>query len=299
MTFDLVAIIDGVEQSLTDGNLCYLLGDDGLGMAPLHDLSERGPLQDGDTERGERLDARIFRLFLEIVGADYGDLFYRRHALITALKRSPAPIKFRWDFQAGARPAFSRQIDAKYVGDMSMPSADRHPFSQTVVASFKAGDPTFYDPAAQTLTFTLGGGGGSFVVPVPVPTAVGASTIDAYAAVNYAGSARTYPVIRVTGPITNPIIENETTGDVLDFTGIIIASGNYYEIDLRYGAKTVVDQTGANKLSDLTDDSDLATWRIAEAPTAPGGINSIHVSGSGADANSKIDITWLVRYIGL
>jgi hypothetical protein len=95
------------------------------------------------------------------------------------------------------------------------------------------------------------------------------------------------------------VITNQTTDEKLDFTGITISAGDYYDIDLRYGRKTAVDSNGDSVLDELTNDSDLATWHIAAAPEAPGGANSIHVSGTAITTATKVDIAWLNRHIGI
>jgi hypothetical protein len=48
----------------------------------------------------------------------------------------------------------------------------------------------------------------------------------------------------------------------LDFAGTTIAAGDWYEIDLRYGVKTIKDSNGVNKISALSANSNLATFRL-------------------------------------
>jgi hypothetical protein len=71
-------------------------------------------------------------------------------------------------------------------------------------------------------------------------------------------------------------------------------------IDLRYGAKTIVDQSGANQIAELSDDSDLATWRLLPNPDAPGGVNEIHfeVAADATDATA-LTIVYYDRYSAL
>jgi phage-related protein len=97
----------------------------------------------------------------------------------------------------------------------------------------------------------------------------------------------------VTGAATSLKITNTTTGDKLDFTGSTIGTGTVYTIDTRYGYKTVTDGAGANQLSKLTTDSNLATFRLIP------GDNSINVTGTGLDSNSKIVLQYNTRYIGV
>jgi hypothetical protein len=171
--------------------------------------------------------------------------------------------------------------------------------------SFKAGpmfrcpDPTFYHPTATAVTFSLGGGGTSFTVPSQVPWQVGASNISASHTISYTGTWRTYPQMRITGPITDCVVTNASTGETLDFTGTTIAAADYYDIDLRYGRKTVVDASGTNKVADLTESSDLATWHIGDDQEIPGGTNSISVSGTSVTGATKVEVLYYVRYTGI
>ena len=305
MAFTVDVIIGAVEHSLTDGSLCYFQGDDGLGMSPLHRLIERGPLQHGETDRGFRLDPRFFRLFLDVEGSSWENLWTKRNSLLDIFRPTNDPVIVRWTFDPdaaglGGFDSTIRQIDAFLEGDMKMPSSRREAFAQKVVVGLKANDPTFYDPTAIAVTFQLGGASGSNMpVPSEVPTEIGGSTIDQSTAVNYTGNVQSYPVIRVTGPITDPVITNNTIGLGLDFTGTTIAGGDYYDIDLRYGEKSVEDSSGDNQLADLVNSSDFATWRLETSPDAPSGINSINVAGTAATSSTKVELTYWVRYIGI
>jgi Siphovirus-type tail component, C-terminal domain len=281
-------IVDGVETSLDDGSICYFIGDDGLGMPPMHRLSERGPLQHGDDDRGYRLDPRFFRLVLEVVGVSREDLYVQRAALIDLFKPADSPGIVRFSFGYG-----TRQIDCHYVSDMSMPSQDRQGFVQRVAVGFKGNDPSFYDPTAYALTFGNVGGGTGWVIPWVIPWTLGASILDGSTVIDYPGNWLSFPTIRITGPITDPVITNDTTGEKLDFTGTTIASGHYYDIDLRYGYKTVKLDDGTNEIANLTSDSDLATWHLEP------GSNSISASGTAISGNTKIEINYQVRYLGV
>lgn len=284
----------GTAYPLDDGTYALLTGDDGWGMAPLHRLQERGPQQHGDTDKGFRLDPRIGRLVLFLKGSSREDLYIKRQTLLDLFAPGDEALKLRWELSD------TKQIDCYYIGDMNMSGSDRKGFSQEVVITFKAPDPTFYNPTAEARTFNLGGASDALVVPMEVPMVVGASTLDSTTVITYTGNWRSYPhLIRITGPITDCIITNNTTGEVLDFTGVTISAGDYYELDLRYGQKTVVDSNGNNKIADLTDDSDLATWHLASTREVTGGINSINVAGTSVTEATTVEITYYVRYLGI
>lgn len=299
MTTTLDAIVGGVTYSLSDGSPFYWIGEAGWSMAPTARITQGGPLQHGDTDLDFRLRARTADLKLLINhdpnAAGELDYFTSRATLQTIFRPSRSPIVLRWTLPDGAQ----RQIDVHFVDGLTLDSGDRNGFAHEFVATLRAADPTFYDPAGVGYTFNVGAGSNGFAFPIGFPISFGSSTVDQERAIAYDGTWRTYPIVTITGPITDPIITNETTGDKLDFTGTTIGSGSTYTIDLRYGHKTVVDQAGTNKISTLSTDSDLATFAIEAAPDAPGGVNTISVTGSAANSTTEIYLTYNTRYVAL
>ena len=83
---------------------------------------------------------------------------------------------------------------------------------------------TTYDTVAMTA------GGGGFAVPLTLPVTFTASSGGTVTVTN-SGDFYAYPKMRVYGPIINPSVINQTTGERLQFAGSI-AAGDYWEIDL-------------------------------------------------------------------
>lgn len=297
-TLDLIRA--GSIASLSDGTLCRWIGDAGWGMAPLTRLSEHGPLQHGETDLDYRLRPRIahLKLLIEAGPTPTGELTHwqKRARLLALLRPTRQPLALRWTWPDGTQ----RQIDVHVADDLSFASQDRLGFNQSAVVTFRAPDPTFYDPQLQTFVYEIGGSdGGAWTISWAVPWGIGAATIDQSRALAYPGTWRSYPTITIVGPIASPTITNLTTGDSLSFPGITIPAGSTYTLDLRYGAKTVVDAGGTNHLSELSTTSDLATFAIEADPDAPGGVNTLRVTGSTATSATEIYIAWYVRYLGI
>ncbi len=287
-------ITGGIAYDVSDLLDFALTGNDGFGMAPFHRLEERGPQQDGVTDRGFRLDPRVIGLKISSFPDDLADYYALRDVLLRIFRPRTQPLILRRTVVG-----LVRQCDCHLVDGGRFSSANAKALSQDEVFQLKAGDPTLYDPVGVAITFSLGGGSDQFVVPTPVPTGVGASTIDQLIAIAYAGSWRTYPFTRITGPITDCVITNTSSGDKLDFTGITIAAGNYYDIDLAYDKKTVVNAAGDNKIADLTDDSNLVSFCILDDGVVADGTNSIRVTGSAINQATKVDLSFYTRYIGM
>lgn len=287
-TLELDLIRDGATYSLSDGTISYLMGDDGWGHAPLTRHSERGPQQHGDSDKGYLLDPRVASLALRQVAESPDALDELRDTLV-GLFAPTGTLALRW-----TRGSRVRQIDVKLLEGLNMASEERGGWaSQLTGVLLKANDPTFYDPAGESVLFALGGGSDALTIPHSVPMFVGASVIDATTVVNNQGNWQALPhLIRITGPLTDPVIINETTGEVLDFTGVSIAdSAHGIDIDLRYGYKTVVDFDGLNAIQYLSSGSDLATWHLEP------GANSIRVTGTAATMASQVEIAFYERYL--
>ncbi len=290
----LEAIVNGRTFVLTERSLCTVRAVEGVGPAPLHRLEQRGPLQHGVSDVGMRLDARVVTLLLMLWGESRLDLERRRQAL-TAVFPPDEVIQLRWTLESGA----VRQLDCRLV-DMPLAFERENFLTQLTAAALKAADPTFYDPAGAAAAFLPASGSGAGSVPMPVPHEVGSASIQQTTVIRYPGTWIAYPVIRVTGPITDAKITHEGSGDVLDFDGLTLGSGEWIEIDCRYGRKTVIDQAGVNRLEDLTQDSDLATFHLERARAGETEReNVVTVSGSGAGVGTRVDMTYYHRYLGL
>lgn len=275
----------------------HLLDFSGFGPAPQHVISERGPAQDGETYIGYRLDRRVLSLKMHVPNAS---LIAARDSR-RALQRVVSP---------GSRIVFTRTWSdgESYAIDcyhQSMPAGSGNTysgFSQEITLQLWAPDPTWYTPGMQVVTFGLSASAQSGVsVPTEVPTAVGSDVVDAEKTITYAGDAPSFPIIKITGPATDPVLTNETLGYTLDFTGTTIAAADYYEIDTRHGVKTVVDSSGDSKISDLTGDSDLVDFRIADSinEAAPDGSQTFSFTCTSASSATAVTMQYYVRYLGI
>lgn len=304
---DVKAIVGGTTYYLTMGDLAEVgteLGEDlrlvafdNLGMSPNHRLSSRGPQQHGESDEGFRLDPRYFSLVWEMVGGGTrGALFTLRRRLLGILRPMESPTVLEFVLDNGD----VRRIDA-YVQDAPMGhNAGERYDSLRVGVQFKAPDPTFYAASDVNVVFSLGGGSAALEVPLTVPMNVGVSTLDQVRTIAYAGSWYAFPIVKIVGPITDAVVTNELTGEKLDFTGTTIAADDYYEIDTRYGQKTVVDSSGANKIGALADDHDLSTFHL-EPPEGEDSVrnNSIRVEGESVTAATEVYVRYRTRYVGI
>lgn len=276
---NLYVVIIATDYSLSNGTVCTLEAYDGLGLVPLHRLTSRGPMQHGDWDLGFRMDPRVFSLRFGVHGSSRADLDGRLETLLGYLSPD-RDIEFKFVLDN----TNERSIVCQRIG-MTIPhDAQRHWEALPVGAQFSAADPRFYDPTYNKWSLTWSGSG----------------DMDETQTLTYNGSVTEWPYqVKISGPITDPVVTNTDTQDKLDFTGITIGAGHYYEIDCRYGYKTVEDDAGTNVVDELTDDSDLASFHLGAEPEVEDGENDIQITGSGTTAATDLDIQWYDRFAGL
>ena len=266
---------------------------DGLGMPPVILLTQRGVTQDGSTFRDAYLDERRISLTCDLIEDNEVDLWESR----LELSRFFASLQDACYLDVVTPSAVSYRIDIRFAGELSLPRAPTDaPISQRVALLLWAGE-TFYNVVMNVDTLVAGGGGAGLAIPLPVPFTVGASALDTTALIAYDGTWKSYPLVRIAGPIEDPIVENETTGRTLDFTGATIADGDYLVIDC--AAKTVVDQDAANQFALLTAASDIGEFYLAAHPEVTNGGNSIRITGSSVGPNVRVIFSYHDRFIGV
>lgn len=289
-------IIKGIAYSLDDGTYCQHLDHAGVGMMPSHRLTQRGPQQHGVTDLGFRGDPRVVQLALLLEGTLMSDYWTRRTTLLGLFKPTDDPLGLRFTLDNGD----VRQLDCQYVGGMDMDSREKMRYTHAVGVTLEAADPSFYDPVSETVVFALGGGSAAFEVPMAIPLNIGVSVMDQTVTIDYDGSWLVHPYrIRITGPISDACITNLATDEKLDFDGVTIDAADYYDIDCRYAYKTVLDSNEVNKIADLTEDSDLATWHLAAHPDVTDGQNGVQVTGSAVTAATEVTVQWFDRFVGI
>lgn len=314
----LTASVGGLTYDLNETRLRLL--DYDLGPAANARLSQRPPGQVGDTDLGFVAAPRFMHLFWAIAGGDLAGYRAMRGRMMEVWKardNDPVLLTFDWGI-------FQRACYANLDGPLLF--SDRLEAVERVSGVFKANDPRLFDPTIRTAIFNLAGAGGStsgWEIPWEIPWEIGTDTLNASVTILYApdetglaGSrlgAVEFPVIRIYGPITNPVVTNETTGEVLDLSdggGLTLADeSEWVELDLanppRRDAKTVLDQDGASASHYLTPESDLFSWHLAPAgeklPAGnyADGMNTIRVTGEDVTAVTRVVMNYYDRYVGV
>ncbi|NUM45999.1 MAG: hypothetical protein HUU38_14935 [Anaerolineales bacterium] len=315
----LTARIAGLTYDLNSEAIRLL--DYDLGLATATRLSQRTPGQQGDTDLGFRLAPRFLNLYWIMAAATNTDYRANRKTMLEVFQpRDNDAVVLTFDFGGG----LLRNVDVNLDGPLLF--SQRVEWIEHCSGVFKAADPRLYHPDIKTVLFNLAGTGSAtqgWEIPWEIPWEIGTDTLNATANILYAptlegdsGSrlgAVEYPVIRIFGPVENPVITNETTGDVIALTdegGLVLADETeWVEIDLadppRRDAKTILDQDGNSAAHYLTPESDFFSWHLAPAgERLPAGnygdgVNVIRVVGANVTAVTRVVMNYYDRYVGV
>lgn len=273
----------------------------GWGMPPIEYITQRGPYQTGQTVLDFRVQPRVIQLTHRRNGNCRDDYWDIRSDFINALRPNRA-------VGGGFEPGRLRKVLSDgsirdiYValerGPVFQPRGDQwDEWSIMETIRFIAHDPILFNPVRKSATWTLSSQD-NLVFPFSFPIIFGSAIINDTLDVTHAGTWLSYPTITITGPLSQPTIENQSTDEIIVFQ-YDIPAGSTVEFDLNYGVKTVLENGGTSRIGSVTPQSDLATFHIAPDPEVSGGVNALLVTGSNATAETSVGVTWYDRYIGI
>jgi hypothetical protein len=251
---------------ISGGTLSYRVSASNIGAPPKRNLSIRGPFQNGESFQGFRYDKRIMSLVffsdastLSLADSQRDDIY----DLWKGIENETVTIKVVRD------DGEIRLIDGEVVNVIDFPDAvgNRYAGSQQFVVQLECHNPFWRSESIVVKNISY----------------------NTTSTITYDGQFPVEPIINIFGPITNPVLTQVATGKKLDFTGITIAAGDNYQIDTRYGYKTVLDGDYNSKLADLTIDSNLADFNHQTFTTTEGNIWS---AISATEANDWTSIAY-------
>jgi hypothetical protein len=286
-------IVEGYETIFDNAADGYITGTDGFGMPPLERFAERGAQQHGETDLGYRLQARRLTMVIEKPVSSVDQMYAARDRILKTFLPSSTITVFTRD---GSR---ERRIDTVLDSAIPLPMDANWNVQKVAVVLKSIGVPAWYDGEAQSLTVDAGGNSNTTTIPMAIPTHVGSTNANTSQTLNYYGTWIEYPRVKITGPITNPKVVNNTTGEKLDFTGYTLAAGHSIEINTAYGKKTVLLDGVTNLLDKLTAESNLATFHL-EPPSVNADFreNTINFTGTTITSATKLEIFYNNRYLG-
>ncbi|HEX5566745.1 MAG TPA: hypothetical protein VFY14_07435 [Streptomyces sp.] len=151
---------------------------------------------------------------------------------------------------------------------------------------FQGSDHLYYADQPDTTSIPLGSlsaGGLTFPLYFPFTIAGAPQAVGRPGFFEVAGTAATWPVLRVAGPCANPVITHVGTGRTLAVQATL-AAGEWVEIDTRPGWRTVLRENGGG--APLTGRSRLDEFRLTP------GMNEIAWSATDPTLTSTLAVTW-------
>jgi hypothetical protein len=252
-----------------------------LGTPPVQRWLYRHHQADGGVDQGFRLEPR--RLAWELFVQDEVETAFdaKLQALYRLFKPYEEALKIKVTRSGGA----VRQLDCFVQGPVELAQSNQLGFSGIVKVPLVAPDPLWYAPTQKFATTTIPTSGATFNVGTQ-------------------GNYETWPVITVTGPVADLVLTTSMVNvyrsvtAVIDLTGVSIAAGDTRVIDLRPGKKTVVDSAGANKLSEMVNQS-WVNFRLWPAPFKASGTNTISYTWSSRSTGAFVQFGYYDRYVSL
>lgn len=222
----------------------------GLESAALRVNTHNRAGQDGTITNSIYQGERRINWAGKVASQDNSDHVTDRRALLAALtaQRDSNGLLVHKTLRFTAMDGNEYQIQVDVVGTPTMDIDNlRH---STYYVDLLANQPALLGTtqhSAEITTLTRGG----FVLPALVPI-VFSSSVGGQATLNNAGNTTTFPIITLTGPLTNPRLINKTNSEYMAFT-ISLADGEYLTIDT-YN-HTIVQGGVTNRMSTLSSES--------------------------------------------
>lgn len=280
---------DGTSQQLTlegapaDPESCFLLqtvqgldgGDVRDNVLPLAD-------RDGDYLGVPRSAGRTYSVEGLIVGVDRADMRTRERLLRAAVAVSGPTWSMRVDGRVGDPEPLIAAVRTSSPFRAADGAADSRRF-KAFAFTLRSPDAVLYGIAerSQAILPVVGTGGFSFPFSFPLSFAGASSPGDL---VVNDGTASTWPVLRIYGPITNPVVENLSSGERLVFA-TTVAAGTFLEVDSAARTITLGGDPTQRRYSSLNRSA--SSWW----PLYPGA-NAIRLLASTSAAPARLEIRY-------
>lgn len=256
----------------------------GRGMPPVEFEEDKVPERAGSRVRAVRHGTRDITLPLWITAASPADLRTALRALMLTMDPSRGDGKIRVTSELGDQ----REVTCRYLAGLELAESlgsTSGPLLQRVPVTFRAFDPYWYAVSDSTASFSTGAAATFFPF---FPLRLSASEVFATGNITNVGDVSAWPVWTITGPGSNPVLRNLTTGKMILLT-TSISTGEGIVIDTREGAKSITKTDGTNIFSTLYELSSL--WPLQR------GVNAVQVELTGSDSNSLVSVAYRPRYL--
>jgi hypothetical protein len=146
-----------------------------------------------------------------------------------------------------------------------------------------APDPRKYSTVLHQATATQAAAAAGLAPPLTPPLTLPAGAPAMAVSCTNAGSFETRPIVSITGPITAPAVVNQTTGQVVSFSGMTLAATDVLAVDF-LGKSALLN--GVYRPADVS-----SSWWLM-----PPGTTGIRVTGTGS-TGSTMTVAWRDAWI--
>jgi hypothetical protein len=280
------------------------LGDAGWGLPAIERITNRGALQNGDTDIDNRFDARTVTLgFFVECNNPIDHLRYREaisNVFIVSNQRGTLTVTYS-STTAGITTSTSRALDVFVSGGIDFGGMDYQDYNLDFTVKLRSDTGVWRDTTQNVVLISQEIAGTPTPIPLLIPWTLGGAGLNKTTTVNNVGQTAVYPVITIQSGsvgITNLSIINSSTGKQLVFP--ILNANTTYVIDLGYGKKTIISTSGTNAISLLSaSQSNLATWGLVPRQVVLNGANAITCNSSSASTDSSISIAYYTNYLSI
>lgn len=257
------------------------------GLPPMATTVLQTPLVDGDTPRFTLAQPRPLEVHALIQGSNQTDFETVRTQLQNAMNPKRGDGYFRATRADGVMRDIFCRYDSGFEGDESWGVSSS--VYEEVLLKFVAHDPYWYDTLATVLTFPASAATNFFPI---TPLKLSSSSVLGNNSIYNGGDAEAYPVWTITGPGTNPILTNGTTGKAITTT-VTLAAGETLVIDTQAKTARIPQRTPPtdNLFSALSFASVLWTLVVGQ--------NAISVTMGATAAGSQIQVSYKQRWNSL
>lgn len=266
----------------------------------------RGPFQHGFNVLGMREPQREIDLTLRWNACSRDEFWDMRHSLINFLRPN------RTDINNSSPGVLRRVLSNGEIFDLDCyltkgplwkyPRGWDH-WSVQESLKFTAFNPILYNPTtkSQLVQDFTPAVDPDIIIPLEFEFIFGETSpsITKAITINYLGNWESFPAIIITGPYEGITIQHQTTLAKVALSGYSSPAGETTTIDLTYGRKTILTNSGVSLLGYVTNDSDLSAFSIQPEPEVAGGVNIFDVVVISGSADTLVQMQYKDRYIGI
>ncbi len=274
------------------GGLIYQT-QSGFGMPEIEHVRGKFPGQRGEFLRGLNMNSRSVSLKVHMKGVGFAGTERLRERVLTVFNPYLGKGTLRQTLydDSGAVTSVRELREVVYESGLEFDTDQRIGSSLPAVIRLRAYDPYWYDPAQVTSTFALDQPGG-ITVPMLFPLNIAPEGIYSTQSIENTGQVETPVRIEITGPGTDPVIENMTTGKRIALT-VTLTEGDLVVIETHERRPSIALSSGGTTRSLLGARSiDTRFWGLVSGP------NQIRVRLTNASGGS-VNLSRNHRFIGV